>query len=158
VLQTHPAIITAAQAALQKYGAGLSSVRFICGTQDIHKVSVHNLSSPCLSPRSDSSITFKFNLSCDQHLKYKVQNPRLCTQNLTTIPNPKPIKSNSQPHITADIIIPSKIYSTALVTNSITVPSRTSLINSISSCLCKYSILHVPDSAVQSTVVTLYAT
>jgi hypothetical protein len=40
VLQTHPDIITAAQAALHKYGAGLSSVRFICGTQDIHKVSV----------------------------------------------------------------------------------------------------------------------
>jgi glycine C-acetyltransferase len=36
-LATHPEIIAAAQAALQKYGAGLSSVRFICGTQDIHK-------------------------------------------------------------------------------------------------------------------------
>ncbi|EZA59424.1 hypothetical protein DMN91_001981 [Ooceraea biroi] len=29
-------VINAAKAALDKYGAGLSSVRFICGTQDIH--------------------------------------------------------------------------------------------------------------------------
>ncbi|XP_014606862.1 PREDICTED: 2-amino-3-ketobutyrate coenzyme A ligase, mitochondrial isoform X3 [Polistes canadensis] len=29
-------IITAAKVALDKYGAGLSSVRFICGTQDLH--------------------------------------------------------------------------------------------------------------------------
>jgi glycine C-acetyltransferase len=42
VLQSHPDIINAAQAALEKYGTGLSSVRFICGTQDIHKVSVSN--------------------------------------------------------------------------------------------------------------------
>ena len=31
--QSHPEVIAAAQAALEKYGAGLSSVRFICGTQ-----------------------------------------------------------------------------------------------------------------------------
>lgn len=29
--------MSAAKQALDKYGAGLSSVRFICGTQDIHK-------------------------------------------------------------------------------------------------------------------------
>lgn len=29
--------MSAAKEALDKYGAGLSSVRFICGTQDIHK-------------------------------------------------------------------------------------------------------------------------
>lgn len=28
--------------ALDRYGAGLSSVRFICGTQDIHKVCTGN--------------------------------------------------------------------------------------------------------------------
>lgn len=32
-------MIQAGVSALEKYGAGLSSVRFICGTQDIHKVS-----------------------------------------------------------------------------------------------------------------------
>ena len=36
-LSNHPALIEAARAALPKRGYGLSSVRFICGTQDIHK-------------------------------------------------------------------------------------------------------------------------
>ena len=36
-LANHPVLIKAAQAALKKYGFGLSSVRFICGTQTIHK-------------------------------------------------------------------------------------------------------------------------
>jgi glycine C-acetyltransferase len=36
-LANHPALIAAAQEALPRYGFGLSSVRFICGTQDIHK-------------------------------------------------------------------------------------------------------------------------
>jgi len=36
-LANHPALITAAQHAVLDYGFGLSSVRFICGTQDIHK-------------------------------------------------------------------------------------------------------------------------
>lgn len=36
-LSDHPALIAAGQEALQKYGFGMSSVRFICGTQTIHK-------------------------------------------------------------------------------------------------------------------------
>ncbi|MHC4509854.1 MAG: glycine C-acetyltransferase [Planctomycetota bacterium] len=36
-LADHPAIIRAAQDSYAKWGYGLSSVRFICGTQDIHK-------------------------------------------------------------------------------------------------------------------------
>ena len=36
-LANHPEIIAAAQEGLAKYGFGLSSVRFICGTQSIHK-------------------------------------------------------------------------------------------------------------------------
>lgn len=36
-LADHPALVEAAQEALPKYGFGLSSVRFICGTQDVHK-------------------------------------------------------------------------------------------------------------------------
>src|SRR5438132_3282206 len=36
-LAEHPAVIEAAQEALQRWGYGLSSVRFICGTQAIHK-------------------------------------------------------------------------------------------------------------------------
>lgn len=35
-LANHPEIIKAAQDGMAKYGFGLSSVRFICGTQDIH--------------------------------------------------------------------------------------------------------------------------
>ncbi|XP_015672753.1 2-amino-3-ketobutyrate coenzyme A ligase, mitochondrial isoform X1 [Protobothrops mucrosquamatus] len=36
-LSSHPEVIRAGHDALEKYGAGLSSVRFICGTQNIHK-------------------------------------------------------------------------------------------------------------------------
>lgn len=36
-LSDHPAIIAAAHEALDRWGYGLSSVRFICGTQSIHK-------------------------------------------------------------------------------------------------------------------------
>jgi len=36
-LANHPEIVAAAQEGLNKYGFGLSSVRFICGTQTIHK-------------------------------------------------------------------------------------------------------------------------
>ena len=36
-LSSHPAVIEAARRALDEYGFGLSSVRFICGTQDAHK-------------------------------------------------------------------------------------------------------------------------
>nr|XP_027196482.1 2-amino-3-ketobutyrate coenzyme A ligase, mitochondrial-like [Dermatophagoides pteronyssinus] len=36
-LSNHPEVIEAGRKALKDYGAGLSSVRFICGTQDIHK-------------------------------------------------------------------------------------------------------------------------
>ena len=36
-LSDHPAIVKAAHEALDKWGFGLSSVRFICGTQEIHK-------------------------------------------------------------------------------------------------------------------------
>jgi glycine C-acetyltransferase len=36
-LANHPELIAAAQAGLARYGFGLSSVRFICGTQTIHK-------------------------------------------------------------------------------------------------------------------------
>jgi glycine C-acetyltransferase len=36
-LANHPRIIQAAHETLDQYGFGLSSVRFICGTQDIHK-------------------------------------------------------------------------------------------------------------------------
>jgi glycine C-acetyltransferase len=36
-LADHPAVIAAAHAALDRWGFGLASVRFICGTQEIHK-------------------------------------------------------------------------------------------------------------------------
>jgi glycine C-acetyltransferase len=37
-LSSHPKVIEAAKAAIDTHGFGLSSVRFICGTQDIHKI------------------------------------------------------------------------------------------------------------------------
>jgi glycine C-acetyltransferase len=36
-LSSHPTVLAAAHRALDEYGFGLSSVRFICGTQDAHK-------------------------------------------------------------------------------------------------------------------------
>ncbi|CAG5119437.1 unnamed protein product, partial [Candidula unifasciata] len=36
-LSSHPAVVEAGKKAFETHGAGLSSVRFICGTQDIHK-------------------------------------------------------------------------------------------------------------------------
>src|SRR6476659_8171392 len=36
-LSSHPTVIEAAHKAIETHGYGLSSVRFICGTQDIHK-------------------------------------------------------------------------------------------------------------------------
>jgi glycine C-acetyltransferase len=36
-LADHPALVEAAKAALDRWGYGLASVRFICGTQEIHK-------------------------------------------------------------------------------------------------------------------------
>ena len=44
-LSNHPKIIEAAHQALRERGFGLSSVRFICGTQDIHKELEEKLSS-----------------------------------------------------------------------------------------------------------------
>ncbi len=43
-LSDHPEVIKAAQEGLERRGYGLSSVRFICGTQDIHKELEKNLS------------------------------------------------------------------------------------------------------------------
>ena len=36
-LSNHPALVDAARKGLEQHGYGMSSVRFICGTQDIHK-------------------------------------------------------------------------------------------------------------------------
>jgi len=36
-LSSHPKVLAAAKATIDNRGYGMSSVRFICGTQDIHK-------------------------------------------------------------------------------------------------------------------------
>ena len=36
-LSNHPEVIKASQSTMDTHGYGMSSVRFICGTQDIHK-------------------------------------------------------------------------------------------------------------------------
>src|SRR5258706_12623395 len=36
-LSSHPKVIAAAHEAIDSHGFGMSSVRFICGTQDLHK-------------------------------------------------------------------------------------------------------------------------
>src|SRR5688572_7943446 len=36
-LSSHPKVVEAAHQAIDSHGYGMSSVRFICGTQDIHK-------------------------------------------------------------------------------------------------------------------------
>jgi glycine C-acetyltransferase len=42
-LADHPAMITAAQQALDRWGFGMASVRFICGTAEVHKELEHRL-------------------------------------------------------------------------------------------------------------------
>ena len=43
-LSSHPQVIQAAKDTLDTHGYGMSSVRFICGTQDIHKNLEANIS------------------------------------------------------------------------------------------------------------------
>jgi glycine C-acetyltransferase len=43
-LSSHPKVLEAAKSTIDSHGYGLSSVRFICGTQDIHKTLEHKLS------------------------------------------------------------------------------------------------------------------
>jgi glycine C-acetyltransferase len=43
-LSSHPIVLEAAKAAIDSHGFGMSSVRFICGTQDIHKTLENKLS------------------------------------------------------------------------------------------------------------------
>ena len=43
-LSSHPAVLEAAKATIDTHGFGMSSVRFICGTQDIHKTLEKKLS------------------------------------------------------------------------------------------------------------------
>ena len=42
-LSSHPEVVKAAKDALDSHGFGMSSVRFICGTQDIHKTLEHKI-------------------------------------------------------------------------------------------------------------------
>ena len=42
-LSAHPAVVQAAKDTLDSHGFGMSSVRFICGTQDIHKQLEHRI-------------------------------------------------------------------------------------------------------------------
>ncbi len=42
-LSSHPEVVEAAKEAIDTHGYGLSSVRFICGTQDIHKELEHKI-------------------------------------------------------------------------------------------------------------------
>src|SRR3954466_2001999 len=42
-LSSHPKVIQAAKKAIDTHGYGMSSVRFICGTQDIHKELEHKI-------------------------------------------------------------------------------------------------------------------
>src|SRR5437762_738650 len=43
-LSSHPKVIKAAHKTIDEHGYGMSSVRFICGTQDIHKELEHKIS------------------------------------------------------------------------------------------------------------------
>lgn len=43
-LSSHPKVVEAAKSSIDSHGFGMSSVRFICGTQDIHKELEHKIS------------------------------------------------------------------------------------------------------------------
>ena len=54
-LANHPGIVEAAARGLRIHGYGMASVRFICGTQEIHKEPSNALSVPFFGPRTRSS-------------------------------------------------------------------------------------------------------
>ncbi|MBS1562158.1 MAG: glycine C-acetyltransferase [Bacteroidetes bacterium] len=54
-LSSHPTVIQAAKDALDTHGFGMSSVRFICGTQDIHKVLEQKIAEFC---QTDDTILY----------------------------------------------------------------------------------------------------
>ena len=54
-LSSHPKVIASAKAALDSHGYGMSSVRFICGTQDIHKILERKIAEFC---HTDDSILY----------------------------------------------------------------------------------------------------
>lgn len=54
-LSSHPRVIEAAKAAMDSHGFGMSSVRFICGTQDLHKTLERTIAEFC---RTDDSILY----------------------------------------------------------------------------------------------------
>ncbi|KXB98389.1 MAG: glycine C-acetyltransferase [Chlorobi bacterium NICIL-2] len=54
-LSSHPRVIEAAKAAMDSHGFGMSSVRFICGTQDLHKKLERIIAEFC---RTDDSILY----------------------------------------------------------------------------------------------------
>ncbi|MFM7775000.1 MAG: aminotransferase class I/II-fold pyridoxal phosphate-dependent enzyme, partial [Candidatus Kapaibacterium sp.] len=54
-LSSHPDVIDAAKRALDTHGFGMSSVRFICGTQDLHKELEQKIASFC---QTDDTILY----------------------------------------------------------------------------------------------------
>ena len=54
-LAHHPAIVAAAHAALDRYGYGMASVRFICGTQTVHRELERAALAPSSAPTTRSS-------------------------------------------------------------------------------------------------------
>ncbi len=54
-LSSHPRVIEAAKAAMDSHGFGMSSVRFICGTQDLHKKLERTIAEFC---KTDDSILY----------------------------------------------------------------------------------------------------
>ena len=54
-LAQHPAVIAAAREALDRWGFGMASVRFICGTQGVHK-QLGQSSAPSSGPKTRSCI------------------------------------------------------------------------------------------------------
>ena len=42
-LANHPELLSAAKSALDDFGFGMASVRFICGTREVHKTLEHRL-------------------------------------------------------------------------------------------------------------------
>lgn len=54
-LSSHPKVIAAAKEALDSHGFGMSSVRFICGTQDLHKALERTIAEFC---RTDDTILY----------------------------------------------------------------------------------------------------
>lgn len=83
-LANHPELIEAGKAGMEKHGFGMASVRFICGTQDIHKELEQKLSTFLVKKtQSYTPLVLMLTLVCSK--RFWVKKTRSSLMHLTTL-------------------------------------------------------------------------